>query len=65
VIKRIRGEWSLRVSEDGELEGLDVFEHGTPAYHMEFGQGGTFSAPTGMPGSGSKKRSAPKKDAPV
>jgi len=65
VIKRIRGEWSLRVSEEGELEGLDVFEHGTPAYHMEFGQGGTFSAPTGAPGKGSRKKSSSKEDAPV
>jgi Amt family ammonium transporter len=67
LIKRIRGEWTLRVSEDGELEGLDVFEHGTPAYHMEFGQGGTYSSPTGMPGSGSKKKTASssKEDAPV
>jgi Amt family ammonium transporter len=37
----------LRVEEAGELEGLDIFEHGTPAYHMEFGQGMTYSAPVG------------------
>jgi ammonium transporter, Amt family len=37
----------LRVEEQGELEGIDIFEHGTPAYHMEFGQGMTYSAPIG------------------
>ena len=26
----------LRVSEDGELEGLDIHEHGAPAYHPEY-----------------------------
>ena len=26
---------TLRVSEDGELEGLDIHEHGSPAYHPE------------------------------
>ena len=27
----------LRVSEEGELEGIDIHEHGGPAYHLEFG----------------------------
>jgi Amt family ammonium transporter len=39
-VKAIR---QLRVSKDGELEGLDLHEHGTPAYHMEFGQGMTYT----------------------
>ncbi|MET0458573.1 MAG: ammonium transporter, partial [Ilumatobacteraceae bacterium] len=33
----------LRVSEEGELEGIDIHEHGAPAYHPEpafMGQGG-------------------------
>jgi hypothetical protein len=34
---------TLRVSADGELEGIDVHEHGTHAYHMEFGQGSSFT----------------------
>jgi len=51
-IKAIKGSWNLRVSQDGELEGLDIHEHGTPAYHMEFGQGMTYSTPTGLPASG-------------
>ena len=25
----------LRISEAGELEGLDIHEHGAPAYHPE------------------------------
>jgi Amt family ammonium transporter len=52
AIRAIRGSWSLRVSEDGELEGLDIHEHGTPAYHVEFGQGMTYSSPAGLPSSG-------------
>jgi hypothetical protein len=45
----------LRVSRDGELEGLDIHEHGTPAYHVEFGQGMTYSAPPNLPGNGFKE----------
>ena len=37
----------LRVSEAGELEGLDIHEHGSPAYHMEFGYGMSYTTPTG------------------
>jgi Amt family ammonium transporter len=48
-LKSIKGEWNLRVSRDGELEGLDIHEHGTPAYHLEFGHGVTYTA---APGSG-------------
>ena len=25
----------LRVSQEGELEGIDIHEHGSPAYHPE------------------------------
>jgi Amt family ammonium transporter len=51
AIKMIRGSWTLRLDRDGELEGLDITEHGTPAYHVEFGYGMTYSTPTGL-GSG-------------
>jgi Amt family ammonium transporter len=51
AIKAIPGTWTLRVSQDGELEGLDLHEHGTPAYHVEFGQGMTYSTPAGLPSS--------------
>jgi Amt family ammonium transporter len=50
AIRGIRGSWNLRVSEDGELEGLDLHEHGITAYHMEFGQGMSYSTPAGLPG---------------
>lgn len=55
LINRIKGPWSLRVEKEGEQEGLDLFEHGITAYHMEFGQGvGYTSAPgTGGPRVGS------------
>ncbi|HZQ29391.1 MAG TPA: ammonium transporter [Acidimicrobiales bacterium] len=68
AIKSIRGSWSLRVSPDGELEGLDLHEHGTPAYHVEFGQGMTYSTPANLPRSGPVPASMPapdKTDVPV
>jgi Amt family ammonium transporter len=43
----VKATRTLRVSHDGELEGIDLHEHGTPAYHMEFGQGMTYTAPLG------------------
>jgi Amt family ammonium transporter len=46
-IRQIRGSWNLRVDKDGELEGLDIHEHGTPAYHIEFGYGSSYTTPTG------------------
>ena len=52
TIKQVRGSWNLRVSKDGELEGLDLHEHGTPAYHVEFGQGMTYSTPANLPRNG-------------
>jgi len=51
-IKALRGSWTLRVSRDGELEGLDIHEHGTPAYHVEFGMGMTYSSPPSLPPNG-------------
>jgi ammonium transporter, Amt family len=50
VIKQIPGTWNLRISQDGELEGIDIHEHGTPAYHVEFGYGMSYTTPTGLPG---------------
>jgi hypothetical protein len=65
LIKAIPGSWSLRVSQDGELEGLDIHEHGTPAYHMEFGQGMTYSTPAGLPGPTQAPTTAPRATEPV
>jgi Amt family ammonium transporter len=50
AIKKIPGTWSLRVEKDGELEGLDLFEHGITAYHMEFGHGVGYSTPPTLSG---------------
>ncbi len=54
LISKVPGSWTLRVSKDGELEGLDLHEHGTAAYHVEFGQGMTYSAPPSFAGGGMK-----------
>jgi len=54
MIKSLNSSWTLRVSKDGELEGLDLHEHGTPAYHVEFGQGMTYSTPANLPSSGGR-----------
>jgi Amt family ammonium transporter len=40
----------LRVGKDGELEGIDLHEHGTPAYHLEFGQGASYTSLLGAGG---------------
>src|SRR3954452_24287424 len=45
AVRAIRGSRNLRVNRDGELEGLDIHEHGLPAYHMEFGHGVSYTAP--------------------
>ena len=50
LIKQIPGTWNLRISQEGELEGLDIHEHGSPAYHMEFGYGMSYTTPTGIGG---------------
>jgi Amt family ammonium transporter len=39
----VRATGLLRIEREGELEGLDLFEHGTPAYHLEFGQGASYT----------------------
>jgi Amt family ammonium transporter len=51
VLRKLPGSWNLRLEEDLELEGIDITEHGTPAYHMEFGQGMTYTSPAGLSGS--------------
>jgi Amt family ammonium transporter len=49
TIASLKGEWALRISKEGEQEGIDIVEHGLTAYHLEFGQGATYSAPSGLP----------------
>ena len=47
AIRKIPGAWNLRIGKEEELEGIDISEHGLPAYHMEFGQGVSYSTYTG------------------
>jgi len=47
AIKQLPGSWNLRLERDLELEGIDITEHGLPAYHMEFGQGFSYTTYTG------------------
>ena len=35
LMKAVMATGTLRVSEEGELEGIDIHEHGAPAYHPE------------------------------
>ena len=43
----VKATRTLRISEAGELEGIDIHEHGGSAYHPEFAYmgGGTPSTP--------------------
>lgn len=50
AIKSIRGSWGLRLAKEHELEGIDIVEHGTPAYHVEFGYGMSYTTPAGLGG---------------
>ena len=40
----------LRISEEGELEGLDIHDHGAPAYHPEYAYMGYSPIPSVMEG---------------
>ena len=42
----------LRISEEGELEGLDIHDHGAPAYHPEYAYMGYSPIPTIVTGNG-------------
>jgi ammonium transporter, Amt family len=50
AIKAIPGAWNLRIGKDDELEGIDIVEHGLPAYHMEFGHGFSYTSYPGTAG---------------
>jgi Amt family ammonium transporter len=50
---------TLRISEEGEIEGIDIHEHGAPAYHPEYafmGVGGPSTTPVGVPSSAASSR---------
>jgi Amt family ammonium transporter len=49
ALRKLPGDWNLRLDEAHELEGIDIVEHGLPAYHMEFGQGFAYTTYTGKP----------------
>jgi Amt family ammonium transporter len=49
-LRSIRGSWNLRLSEEAELEGIDLYAHGVPAYNVELGQGFTYTTSAGSPG---------------
>jgi Amt family ammonium transporter len=46
----VKATRTLRVGREGELEGIDLHEHGTPAYLMEFGQGVSYTTLLGAGG---------------
>ena len=48
----IKAIGALRVSPEGELEGLDIHEHGAPAYHPEYAYMGYSPIPSSVPGHG-------------
>ena len=49
ALRKLPGSWNLRLAREEELEGIDIVEHGLTAYHMEFGQGMTYTSYTGKP----------------
>ncbi len=44
----------LRVSEEVEIGGIDIHEHGAPAYHPEYAYMGHSAIPSGSPASSVK-----------
>ena len=38
----------LRISKEGELEGLDIHDHGAPAYHPEYAYMGYSPVPAAV-----------------
>jgi Amt family ammonium transporter len=52
VMYGIKAMGALRVSEAGELEGLDIHEHGAPAYHPEYAYMGYSPIPSSVAGNG-------------
>ena len=51
----VKATGTLRVSEEGELEGIDIHEHGAGAYHFEFG-GSSLSLGTASTGIGASAK---------
>jgi Amt family ammonium transporter len=52
IIRSFPGSWNLRIERELELEGIDIAEHGVSAYHMEIGQGMTYTTSSGLGATG-------------
>jgi ammonium transporter, Amt family len=68
VMYLVKATKTLRVSAEGELAGLDLYEHGTAAYHMELGRDVSEPAPIELSayhGNGNGHRVAASDDAKV
>jgi Amt family ammonium transporter len=50
---------TLRLSEEGEIAGLDIYDHGAPAYHPEYAYMGYSPLPAGKSNGGPGLVSAP------
>ena len=48
IMYAIKAIGILRISEEGEIEGLDKHEHGAPAYHPEPAYDGYSPMPAGI-----------------
>jgi Amt family ammonium transporter len=57
LMKLVNATGTLRVSEEGELEGLDLHEHGAGAYHFEFGGSSLSLGTSSMSGASSSAKS--------
>jgi Amt family ammonium transporter len=54
VMFAVKATGLLRISEEHELEGIDIVEHGAPAFHPEFAYMGYSAIPAGRGGGGVK-----------
>jgi Amt family ammonium transporter len=61
VMYAVKAMGVLRVSEEVELGGIDIHEHGAPAYHPEFAYMGHSAIPSG---SGSSSVRLPASESP-
>jgi Amt family ammonium transporter len=61
ILRKLPGSWNLRLERELELEGIDIAEHGVTAYHMELGQGMTYTTASGLsaPGNALSQAIAP------
>jgi Amt family ammonium transporter len=61
ILRKLPGSWNLRLERELELVGIDIAEHGVTAYHMELGQGMTYTTASGLsaPGNALSQALAP------